>query len=143
MSKPLPKEKDLPKKERKKTTSQLKKELDKIFSLYIRHKYAKNRKVSCYTCGAVKDIANIQNGHFVSRLYLATRYSEDNCRPQCVGCNLFGKGKTATFGANLERDCGAESVSRLFREAQTIFKNFPYQEKITYYKEKLAHLSTR
>ncbi len=142
MSKPLPKQKDLPKKERKKSQSQLRKELDRIFSLYIRHKYAKNGQVQCYTCPNIRPIAGIQNGHFVSRLYLATRYSEDNCRPQCVGCNVYGKGKTATFGANLERDCGAETVSHLFREAQTIFKDFPYAEKIKEYKEKLAHLST-
>ncbi len=135
----FPKEKDKLKK--KKSLSYLRKELDRVFSLYIRHKYAKNGQVRCYTCGAIKDVTNIQNGHFVSRLYLATRYSEDNCRPQCVGCNLFGKGKTATFGANLERDCGRETVSRLFREANTIVKDFPYAEKIEEYTKKLKKVS--
>ena len=121
------------KKVKKKTTSQLKKELDKVFSIYIRQKYAKEEKVHCYTCGVLQDIKRIQNGHFVSRGYLATRFDERNCKPQCVGCNVFGGGKTAVFANRLEKETPG-IVKELYREAQKIVKDFPYQAKIDYYK---------
>lgn len=121
---------------KKKTVSQLKKELDRLFSLYIRNKYAKAGYVRCFTCGVVKLISNMQCGHFVSRAHLATRYDEENVRPQCVGCNVFGGGKTAVFADNLERKSPG-IVAALYRKARQIVKNFPYEEKIKEYKEKL------
>lgn len=125
------------KKIKKLSTSKLKKKLDSIFSLYIRQKYAKNGQVKCYTCGAIKYIREIQNGHFVSRSCLATRYSEDNCRPQCIGCNVFGGGRTAEFAFRLDREMGEGTVTRLYREAREIIRYFPYAEKIKEYEEKL------
>lgn len=122
------------KKVKKKTNARLKKELDKIFSQYIRQKYAKDGIVKCYTCGSAKTIKEIQNGHFVSRSYLATRFSEDNCRPQCVGCNVFGGGRLPIFGSNLEKETNG-ITTQLYREAQKIVKDYPYQEKIDYYKK--------
>lgn len=65
-------------KKRQKTQAQLKKLLDSIFSVYIRQKYP----AECYTCGK-KDVS-LQCGHFISRSYLATRFDENNCRPQCL-----------------------------------------------------------
>lgn len=120
----------------KKTVSWLKKEADRVFSLYIRNKYAKNGYVKCYTCGKQLEIKQMQCGHFVSRSHLATRYSEDNCRPQCVGCNVFGGGKTATFAVRLERE-NPGIVKSLYQQAQKIVKNFPYEEIISKYKQKL------
>ena len=139
--KAIPKEKDKPRKKKKKTTSQLKKELDKVFSLYIRNKYAKNGQVSCYTCGRVMPWQEIQNGHFASRSHLATRYSESNCRPQCVGCNVFGGGRVAIFASKLESELGSGTVSRIYREAQKVIKDYPYEEKIQEYKAKLEELN--
>lgn len=137
----LRKEKDKPKKQRKKTASKLKKELDKIFSLYVRQKAAnKQGQVKCYTCGAVKNWKEIQAGHLVSRSYLATRYSEANVRPQCVGCNVFGGGKVPVFASRLAEEIGESEVAALFRKAQEIVKNFPYEAKIEEYKAKLAAL---
>ena len=86
-----------------KTQAQLKKELDTVFSIYIRQKYADSHTgtVSCYTCSVVKHWKEIQNGHWIPRNILATRFDEDNCRPQCVGCNMFNKGKPDIFAVNL------------------------------------------
>jgi len=89
-----------------KTQAQLKKDLDAIFSIYIRQKYADlhTGTVSCYTCSVVKHWKEIQNGHWIPRNILATRFDEDNCRPQCVGCNMFNKGKPDIFAVNLLSD---------------------------------------
>lgn len=122
---------------KKKTTSQLKKELDKIFSLYIRYKYAKDGMVKCYTCSVVKPIKQIQNGHWIPRNNLATRFSEENCRPQCVGCNMFNKGRPDEFAVNLIKE-GIDIVA-LQQTKYRVFKidAIWYQDKIDYYKNKL------
>jgi len=91
---------------KEKTQAQLKKELDRVFSIYIRQKYDK----SCYTCGKV---GTLQNGHFVPRQYLATRWDENNCRPQCVGCNIFGNGKPLDFEERLKKDLGDDFVEEM------------------------------
>lgn len=136
--KPLLKEKDKPKKLKKKSVSKLKKEADKVFSIYIRKKYAnKNGEVKCYTCPKVLPWNEIQNGHFVSRSHLSTRFDEDNCRPQCVGCNVFGGGRVAIYAVCLEQELGQGTVARLYKKAQGITKDFPYEKTIKYYTEKL------
>lgn len=118
---------------KKKTDAQLKKELDRVFSLYIRNKYAVNGMVKCYTCSAIKLIKEIQNGHFVPRNILATRFLEDNCRPQCVACNMFQRGRPDEFAAKLEKEKKG-TVIRLNKMRYQITKYFPYAEKVAYYK---------
>jgi len=98
--------KNKPKKAKPKTQAWLKKELDRVFSIYIRQKYDK----SCYTCGKV---GTLQNGHFVSRQYIATRWDENNCRPQCVGCNIFGNGKPLDFEERLKKDLGGDFIEEM------------------------------
>jgi len=113
-----------------KTQAWLKKELDRVFSIYIRQKYDK----SCYTCGKV---GTLQNGHFVSRQYLATRWDENNCRPQCVGCNLFGNGKPLDFEERLKKDLGCEFVEIMKKKRHLSMKldrNW-YRDQIDMYKE--------
>lgn len=129
-----------PKKLKKKTTSQLKREADRVFSLYIRQKYAdKSGNVPCYTCGKVLAWNRIQNGHFISRGYLATRYLEDNCRPQDVGCNVFGGGKPVEFARKLEEEKQG-ITTELYKKAQKIEPNFDYIGTIKHYQELLSAL---
>lgn len=92
----------IPKPKKTVTKAKLKEKLDAVFSKYIRHKYADEKGyVKCYTCSTIKPINKMQNGHWIPRNNLATRFSEDNCRPQCVACNMFQKGKPDVFAVNL------------------------------------------
>lgn len=120
---------------RQKTLTWYKKELDRVFSIYIRTKYPK----VCYTCNKP---GTLQNGHFIVRKYLATRWEEDNCRPQCVGCNIYGKGMTIDFEENLIRDLGAERVQEMKDKRKELWKLTQtfYEEQITLYKEKVDNL---
>lgn len=99
-----------------KTQAWYKKELDRVFSIYIRNKYPKE----CYTCG--KTDTPLQCGHFVPRQYLATRWHENNCRPQCVGCNIYGNGKILDFEEHLKRDLGEQYVEELKATRHTSLK---------------------
>lgn len=120
-----------------KTAAQLKKELDQLFSRWVRLSHADSEGfVVCYTCGARKFWKEIQNGHFISRQYLATRFDPRNTRPQCPGCNLFGNGRQVEFAAKLEAEKKGITLV-LYREAQKIVKGYPYEEEIDKYKKKL------
>lgn len=125
---------------KKKTDAQLKKELDKVFSLYVRTKYAQNGLVRCYTCSVSKPIKSIQNGHWIPRNILATRFDEKNCRPQCVACNLFQRGRPDVFAMGLLKEYGRKGLEALQAQRHAIIRYFPYEEKIAEYKEKLAKL---
>jgi len=97
------------KKSKAPTQAKLKKQLDSVFSQYIRMKFPER----CYTCGVQKPRKELQCGHFVSRQYLATRFDENNCRPQCVGCNMFGNGKPLDFEENLKKELGSDFVEAM------------------------------
>lgn len=122
------------KKTKLKTQAQLKKQLDSVFSIYIRQSHP----ARCYTCGVTKHRKNLQCGHFISRAYLATRFHEDNCRPQCVGCNVFGGGKPLDFEENLKKELGEQYVEDMkkLRHTPVKYDRHWYTEKINYYKEK-------
>lgn len=124
-----------------KTQAKLKKELDTVFSVYIRKKYADaDGNVACYTCGKVLPWQQIQNGHFISRSYLATRWHEDNCRPQCVGDNIFGNGKPLDFEYNLKKELGADYIEEMKLERHKILKldRVWYNERIQFYKNAIS-----
>ena len=127
-----------------KTISKLKKELDKYFSLYIRLRDATlEGMVQCITCGSVKYYKQgMQNGHFQSRSFLATRFDEQNCQPQCVACNMFKQGEQYKFSLALDSKYGEGTAQELEYKARQINKisRVEYEEKITYYKSAVKNL---
>ena len=122
------------------TVTKLKKKLDGIFSQYIRLKYSVNGNCICYTCGYVNHWKKLQNGHLVSRFYLSTRYDERNCRPQCYTCNMFRNGMIPDFSRRLEDELGEGITKELYKLANNITKDFPYEAKIKEYQEKVKKL---
>lgn len=130
-----------PKKIKKKTTKQLKKILDTLISEYIRRSYADSRGyVSCVTCGKYMPWQESQCGHYISRVYLATRFMEQNLAPQCVGCNIFKSGNMPSYTLYIQRKYGAHIVEQLYKKSLEITKDFPYQERIDHYKTEISLL---
>ena len=101
-----------------KSISKLKKEADRVVSLYVRQ----SSPPICYTCekrfGSWKEL---QNGHFISRYKLTTRYDLENLRPQCVGCNYFGN-QTHIFALKLLEELGEERYKALLRRGNQTMK---------------------
>lgn len=94
----LKKAKELKLKERKQkkrekkamSISKLVKQADTLFSIYIRKKYSYDwENVMCVTCNEIAPIKEMQNWHFVSRRFYATRWLETNCHPQNYKCNVW------------------------------------------------------
>ena len=108
---------------RKLTTGQLKKKLDSAFSRRIRLDAAdENGNCQCYTCKNVFHWKKIQNGHYVPRNHMMTRWHNNNCRPQCVGCNMYGNGKILDFRENLTKELGEEKVREVESARHSVFK---------------------
>jgi hypothetical protein len=83
----------------------------------------------------------IQNGHFMGRAKYATRWHEDNCRPQCYGCNVMQQGRQYDFGLNLdrEREGLAEEMHRL--SLTTVkFQTYELEEMLKHYLQKVKEM---
>lgn len=96
----------------KKTNSQLKKEADRVFSIYIRQRDGGR----CFTCGVRKPWKEQQNGHYVSRGFNSLRFDERNCNCQCVSCNVFRYGAMDVYALALQRKYGPDILKELARE---------------------------
>jgi len=120
------------KKVKTKTTSQLKKKLDAIFSKYIRER----DNGQCFTCHLKREPKEMQNGHFVPRQYLATRYDERNNNCQCYACNMIYNGQPSMYAIKLKAKYGNGIIEELERLRHIVTKDYPYEEKIREYTEK-------
>lgn len=85
----------------------------------------------------------MQCGHFVRRQHLATRWDENNCRPQDYGCNVGQGGNYDVFALKLLKEIGEEGLEELEKK-----KNTPkywgvkaLQGLLEEYKEKLRALT--
>ena len=120
------------------------KELDVWFSRYIRLKYSDSRGYCrCISCGKVYFWKEIQNGHYMSRRYMSTRFSEDNCRPQGVECNIFNQGAIQMYRRALIKEIGEQRVDLIEVRARQENKNcslFELKQLIEYYKKEVDKL---
>lgn len=128
---------------KKKTRSKLVKEADKVFSEYIRKRYANKLGVTeCFTCGKVDHWKKLQCGHFQSRKHYNTRWDEMNCQVQCSRCNVFNYGEQFKFGLYLDKKYGSGAAEKLlFLSKKTVkLSNVDIEEIIERYKLKLKDL---
>ena len=129
-----------------KTITWLTKELDRVFSQFIRLKYSnKEGVVFCYTCGHFTHYKKIHAGHFISRWYKATRWNENNVRPQCFMCNIYKKGDSVKFRINLIQEIGEKEVEKMEDESARFIKRGAVEkewmeQKINYYKQQIKLL---
>lgn len=128
-----------------KTLKALKATLDKLWSEYIRRKDAKGGIATCVTCGVQKPWKEIQCGHFVSRVHLATRFLEQNCAPQCYSCNVLRGGNYVEYAVWMEANWGWQTIRDLRDLKHTNLKitRSGYEERIEDVKQKLAELDER
>jgi hypothetical protein len=122
-----------------KNISKLKKELDFLFSRFIRIRASENGKARCVSCQRQDNWENLQCGHYISRSHLSVRWSIKNCFPQCISCNIFKNGNYPEFTSYLLSNYGAEWLQDLIREGNKIKKwtLFELSEAIKFYKKEL------
>ena len=118
---------------------------DKLMSLYIRQKYAKDGLVSCVSCGKVIPWKDSDCGHFIPKSRGASvRYIEENCHPECQSCNRFDHGHLIGYTRYMISMYGDEKIDELKLEARKTLsasqKRGLVEEAILYYGEQLKKL---
>ena len=91
------------------------KDLDKVFSLFIRMRASDDDGyATCFTCGQVKKWKEGDAGHFISRGAFATRWDEENVQFQDKRCNIFKGGEQYLFGQALDKSYGDGTSATLW-----------------------------
>ena len=130
------------KKPKKKTRSKLVKELDNIFSRFIRLRSSnKFGVVQCYTCGDYDHRKKLQCWHFITRGNYKYRRDEDNCKPQCMKCNIFLSWNYKVFTINMIYEYGRDKIEMMIHDKELVKISTPtIQEKINMYTLKVIEL---
>lgn len=119
--------------------------LDEVFSKYIRLKYSDKRGICyCISCGRPHHWKDIQDGHYMSRRYLSTRWSEDNNRPQCVACNIFNQGNIQAYRVALIKEIGEKRVNLVearARQETCKYSEFELNAMINHYKKEIEKIA--
>lgn len=137
---------DITKKAKKESLSGLIKELDNIFSRYIRTRFAdSNGTVKCFTSGKFMGLKESQAGHFVSRRHYSTRWDEKNVQVQSVAENVFNQGNAPVFALRLDEKYGRGTAELLIQKSRNHWKptRFELEYLINEYKEKVKKISTQ
>lgn len=99
-----------------------KKQADKWFSLYVRHRDSRSGLAECITCGAKKPVKEMQAGHFVRRSVNLLRYNEQNVNAQCPGCNVFRYGEQYAYSKALDLKYGDGTAENLMAQKNLTHK---------------------
>ena len=126
------------KKPKTRTLSKVKKELDRVFSLFIRYR----DKGVCVTCGNKKAPKYQQAGHYIPRNHLNLRWNPANVHCQCYACNVAKKGNYDAYAVFLEEEYGVGVLQDLAEQKKISrqFKVFELEQMIDEYKQLLAEI---
>ena len=122
-----------------KDRKKLVKQLDDIFSLYIRER----DNYTCVVCGKQKPNVVIQAGHYFSRKHYSTRWNEINVNAQCSGCNRYHNDDKEPYREKMITKYGQVEFDKLYAiyRKTTKFYDADLKYLIKVYKEKLKELS--
>lgn len=131
----------LPKGVKLETLPKLKKELDRVFSIFIRSRDALQVNIGvCVTCGHIAAWREMDCGHYIPRQDLSTRWEEKNCHLQCKSCNGFRGGEAEKMAAYIDRRYVSGTAIYLRQLAKITFRPSRdwLKSRITYYKKQIG-----
>jgi len=102
-------------KPKKTLISELKKDLDVIYSCVVRMEgvdvcgYG-----NCVSCNTLQHWSKLQNGHFIKRsIAPAIIFERINTHPQCVRCNVLLEGNRLPYSRFMEQKYGKDKIALL------------------------------
>jgi hypothetical protein len=132
---------------KKKRPPNLKNILWRLFSEYIRRRYADHAgNAICVSCDKVAHWKLQHPGHFVrASAGMNTYFDEQNVNVQCVRCNIFLDGNMAAYALYMVKTYGNDILAALDERRRVVRKiSTPeYLELIEAYKSKLRALENR
>ena len=128
---------------KKKTRRTTKATAWRVFSEYVRRKYADaNGFARCYTSGVVAHWRELQCGHGIGGRHNAVLFDEEICRPQTVAENVFKRGNYPVFVTKLIQENGMDWWEKKLADSREVVKltRADLEEIIDTYKAKLKEL---
>lgn len=127
------------------SVASLEKKLDRIFSKFIRLRDTKQydfKYGKCISCGRIMTYAQLDCGHFYSRIHRNTRYDEDNCHIECHYCNRMSADHLIKYQENLIKKIGQQRFDLLKVKASMTCKRsaFELELLIKEYEKKVKEL---
>ncbi len=101
---------------RQKSVKNLKAILDQAFSKYVRLRDSDEKgRCKCITCNNVEHWKFMDNGHWVRRKHMATRYHPQNNHAQCKTCNqvMNPEEMEVLYAASIEAKYGKGTAANL------------------------------
>lgn len=121
----------------------LKKELDRVFSIFIRTRgMDENGYNACVTCGLRLHWKSLDCGHYQPRQDLNTRWDEKNCYPQSKNCNGFRGGMPEAMAKHIDKTHGpgASELLQAKSKIQMKLDRSKLSLMIRYYKQKIGEI---
>lgn len=118
----------------------LRKELDTIFSRYIRLRVTdEDGMLHCFICGTPIYWRAAQCMHYMPRICKSVRWDEVNCQAGCPTCNGKPLGDRENFAAALDLKYGPGTAEALEIKSKRTAKaaSLWMSDKIHYYREKV------
>ena len=115
----------------KRRGSTLEKKAWKVFSEYIR-----KRDGRCFTCGARKELKELDAGHFY---HGKLDFDEMNIHAQCTKCNRFLHGNLGEYAIRLIDTYGREAFDELGKRRWAVNK-WDFNTIIDEYTKKISEL---
>ena len=133
-----------PTKRKKTPLRSAKKKAWDAFSLWIRTSNIGNDGlIPCYTCGKRHPLKEMSAGHAIGGRNNQILFDERIVKPQCVGCNVWGRGQYQIFAYKLIKELGMgvfEDILAHSKEEKK-YKVYDYEELEQKYKDKLMDLA--
>lgn len=120
------------------TLPKWKKELDKVFAIYIKERDG----WKCFTCGRYAEGNGMQNGHYIPRgaCGLDLYFSEENCHAQCYKCNHELEGNRHEYRRKLGEELHEKLYDKFYKDNSQKWSAKDYADKIELYKEKIKEI---
>jgi hypothetical protein len=86
------------------------------YSKYRRLLESKDGYCVCFTCGRIKEIGEMQLGHFLHRgrrSFTKLDFMEENTNPQCVHCNYYNADSKIMYTKKLMSKYGTDIIDKL------------------------------
>jgi hypothetical protein len=92
------------------------------FSLWVRKSNEVDGLVECYTCGKRKPYKEMNAGHGIGGRNNAILFDERIVKPQCAGCNIWGRGQYQVFTRKLINELGLEVYDEIVKHSSDTIK---------------------
>ena len=113
------------------------KELDEVFSIWVRKKYAdSNGYLNCFITGVRLHWKQADAAHYIRREKMATRWHEWNVHPSSIDSNRFDPEHERMYGEKMIEVFGIEQVTELHNLSHSLAKwtRPELEEKIEYFR---------